>query len=313
MLLSSEVEGPAGGGAVSPPSSPSTGSAEAAQRSNPVLIVAGLGIQWAAHTTTAARRAIETADHVVSAVADPWAARWIASLNERHESLEYPRDGTPRAAIYEGMVARVLELLNQRYNVCAVFYGSPAWLAQPAHLAIARARQQGFAAQMLPGVSAVECLLTELGIEPGALGLQVYEATRFIVNAGACNPQSHLVLCQVGVIGQRASLRAAGRERVAGGLGLLQRQLSRHYPPEHALVLYEAASSPLQESRIEEHSLEKLCDACPSALSTLYVPPLAPAWVEGDVLWELTRDSPAAREAGDPNGTASHDRFQPSG
>lgn len=280
MLLFSGVEGAFGVDGVSASSHAQSSEADGTstqKRPNPALVVVGTGIQWAAHTTMAAERAIQDADRVVFAVTDPWAARWIASLNDRHESLEYPRDGTPRAAIYDGMVARVLELLNQGCNVCAVFYGSPAWLTQPAHLAIGRARQRGFKAQMLPGVSSVECLLAELGIDPGTLGFQVYEATRFLVRPSVFDPHAHLVLCQVGVIGQRASTETIARDRVAQGLELLQRLLSRHYPPQHEVVLYEAASSPIAASRIEEHRLEKLCDATPSALSTLYVPPLAPS------------------------------------
>jgi precorrin-6B methylase 1 len=243
----------------------------------PALVVVGSGIQWGAQTTAAAERAIRGADRVLFAVADPWAARWLSSLNTTSESFQYPRDGTPRADIYATMVARVLELLSQGNNVCAVFYGSPAWLTQPAHLAVRGARERGYRARMLPGISAVECLLAELGIDPGEHGLHVYEATNFLVRSFPHNPHAHLVLCQVGIVGQRRSAPALPRAGVLRGLKLLRRQLSCHYPRDHKVVLYEAPQSPLQESRVEEHSIEMLCDVSTSALSTLYVPPLPTA------------------------------------
>lgn len=260
------------------------------KRQSPSVIVVGTGIQWAAQTTAAAQGAIVAADRVLFAVTDPWAARWLTSLNERSESFEYPRDGTPRAQIYERWVLRVLESLNQGHNVCAVFYGSPAWLAQPAHWTIRRARESGYEARMLPGVSAIECLLAELGVDPGSLGLQVYEATSFVLGTNVYNPHAPLVLCQIGVMGQRNSLATTPRENVVRGLQLLSQKLGRHYPAGHRVILYEAAAGPYQSARIEEHSLEKLCDASPSPLSTLYVSPVAPSRVQPDILRELVLD-----------------------
>jgi precorrin-3B methylase len=137
------------------------------------LIVVGTGIQWAGQTTHAARRAIEQAERVLFAVADPWTVRWVRSLHPGAESLPYPQDGRPRRQIYREMVDRILAELHQGLRVCAVFYGHPGVLTRASHEAILAARNAGWPAQMLPGVSALDCLYADLGVDPGQAGCQI--------------------------------------------------------------------------------------------------------------------------------------------
>ena len=65
-------------------------------------------------------------------------------------------------------------------TVCAVFYGHPGVFARPSHLAIERTRALGHRAEMLPAVSAEDCLFADLGVDPGD-GCQSFEATNFVV------------------------------------------------------------------------------------------------------------------------------------
>jgi hypothetical protein len=71
----------------------------------------------------------------------------------------------------------------------------------PAHEAIRRARQEGHDAVMLPGVSAEDCLVADLGFDPGARGCQSFEATDFLVRHRRFDPASVLLLWQIGGIG----------------------------------------------------------------------------------------------------------------
>lgn len=243
----------------------------------PALVVAGLGILWAAQTTLAACRAIERADSVLFGVSDPWAAGWIRTLSPEAESLPYPEDGRPRAAIYRAMVARILRELHVGRRVCAVFYGSPAILTCAAHGSVRRARQEGFAARMLPGVSFLDCLFSDLGIDPGDGGCQIFEGTDLLLRRRALDVHAHLVIAQIGLIGNRSTFGAAGAPEVQRGLCALCERLAADYTRAHEVVLYEAATHPLAPFRALRLKLAELPDAAVSALSTLYVPPLAPA------------------------------------
>jgi len=237
------------------------------------LLIVGTGIQWAGQTTLAARGAIERADRVFYAVADPLAARWIKSLNASAEALPYPRDGRPRRSIYQEMTDLLLAAVRQGQRVCAVFYGHPGVLANTPHQLLQEARREGLSVRMLPGVSALDCLYTDLGVDPGRDGCQVYEATDFLLRSRLVDARVPLILCQVGLIGEEGVFDPSRTERIRSGLTVLAEVLGRHYPADTACVLYEAATHPLEPARMERVALRALADAPVSAVSTLYVPP----------------------------------------
>src|SRR5690606_35541307 len=193
------------------------GDVGATTRGRAALCVVGTGIQWGGQTTLAARAAIVDADSVLFAVANTWTARWIRELNPRATSLAYPRDGRPRRAIYDQMVETILGELERHARVCAVFYGSPAVFAQPAHAAVRRARQAGHAACMLPGVSFLDCLFSDLAIDPGERGCQVHEAGAFLLRGYTVEPRAHLILSQLALATRRTAF-VPGDPSTAEGL-----------------------------------------------------------------------------------------------
>lgn len=236
------------------------------------LFVVGIGIQWAGQTTAAARSAIERADRVLFAVADPFAADWIRSMNPAAESLRYPRDGGSRKQIYQAMVEQILIDLARGGRLCVVFYGSPAIMTLPAHLAIDRARAAGFSARMLPAVSFLDCLFCDLGVDP-AQGCQIYEASDFLQRQLPVVSEVHLILSQVALIGNRGAFSPDARQRIREGLERLTERLSRWFPPSHEVVIYEAAVNALEPARMEHIALRELSSASIEEVSTLYVPP----------------------------------------
>lgn len=247
------------------------------------LVVVGTGIQWGGQTTLGARRAIELADCVLFAVADPWAARWVRRLNPNATSLNYPRDGVPRLAIYRDMVERILAELQRGQRVCAVFYGCPAVLTRPAHEAVRQALAAGHAASMLPGVSFLDCLFADLALDPGEQGVQVYEAGDFLSRARQQDPSSHLVLSQIGLIANPYAFDPGKQDLIRGSLQLLARRLLRDYAEDHPVVVYEAAALPGERPRVERIALHELARASVSGISTLYVPPSRAAELDGEM------------------------------
>lgn len=269
---------------LSPPFAPAQDSdaraPEGDARARASLVVVGTGILWGAQTTLSAEQALRTADRVLFAVADGWTARWIRRLNPNAESLPYPTDGRPRGQIYQDMVRRILAGLQQGEHVCAAFYGSPSVLAQPAHGAVSAAREAGFEARMLPGVSALDCLYADLGVDPGQFGCAAYEAEDFLVRPRTFDAYAGLVLCQIALIGTRGVFESEPAARVHNSLILLAEQLQKVYPSTHEAVLYEASSHPLRPPRIERIALSALPEARVREVTTLYLPPLGRAAVD---------------------------------
>lgn len=236
------------------------------------LIVVGTGIQLVSHVSQESQQAIQQADVVFFLVGDPAKASWITQLNPQAESLHscYATD-KPRRQSYQEMVARILAKVRQGFKVCAVFYGHPGVFVNPSHAAIAQAGREGYPAQMLPAVSAEDCLFADLGLEPLTIGCQRFEATDFLNRNYLFEPKALLILWQIGAIDQ-AGFRPEGYSKQ--GLYRLRERLQQFYPPDHEVIVYEAAVYGVIRPVILPIPLAQLPLAPVTPISTLCIPPL---------------------------------------
>ena len=131
------------------------------------------------------------------------AEAWLASFNPRARALStLYRAGVPRRQIYAEMVDEILAAVRGGARVCAAFYGHPGVFVAPSHEAVRRAREEGYPARMLPAISAEDCLVADLGVDPGAHGWQSYEATSLLLRGHTPDPTAALVLWQVDATGK---------------------------------------------------------------------------------------------------------------
>ncbi|MBA2383358.1 MAG: methylase [Actinobacteria bacterium] len=236
------------------------------------LVVVGTGI-GAAQLTTEARAELAGADEVFFLVGDPVSEHTVLELAPSARSLaDCYEEGRSRLIAYERMVETILAPARAGRKVCAAFYGHPGMLVHPSREAIGRARAEGIEARMLPGISALDCLFADLGVDPAEAGCQTYEAGDFLRRRPAVEPRAALVLWQVGVVGQ-ATHSAAGPPRA---LAALVDALLESYPPEHELVVYEASPYPGVAPLVVRVGLGALDASAVSHRSTVYVPPRAP-------------------------------------
>jgi uncharacterized protein YabN with tetrapyrrole methylase and pyrophosphatase domain len=236
------------------------------------LLVVGTGIKLVGQTTLEAFESIQRADRLLYLVNDPTTAAWLHGLNPTAESLEdcYV-EGISRQRIYRTMAARIVSAVRAGFQVCAAFYGHPGIFVDASHEAIRRARREGFSARMLPGISSEDCLVTDLGVDPGENGWQSFEATDFLLSRRRFDPSSPLILWQVGVLGE-VSVRD-NMECRPERLEVLVSTLRRSYPAHHPVVLYEAAQFPVCDPMIRRVPLAKLAQQKILPMMTLYIPP----------------------------------------
>ena len=238
------------------------------------LVVVGTGITGIGQITLEAVAAIERAERVFYLVIDPVTEQWIRERNASATSLaDLYKERKPRRRTYKEMAHRLVTSVTSGLNVCAAFYGHPGVLVEPSHAAIRSLRRQGYAARMLPGVSADACLVADVGVNPGDRGLQSFEATEFLLSRHRFDPMSELILWQVGVLGDVGSRQGAVVAR-PDRLLLLTNVLRRHYPANHRVILYYAPTFPTHRPRIQRLSLDRLAKAKVSPLALLYVPAL---------------------------------------
>ena len=234
------------------------------------LVVVGSGIQVRSHISTQASVFVRDADKVFFIIPDGLGDEWMLELNASAESLApIYKSHSQRLNAYQAIVEHILEPVRRGLNVCAVFYGHPGVFVLPSHEAIKQARAEGYRAWMCPGVSAEDCLFADLGIDPATVGCQTYEATDFLLNAPALDTRSHLVLWQVGGIGNTGQ----PKNQKAQGVHILTEVLLTHYPADHIVTVYEAPPLSQYSPRIVPIPLAQLPTVKLTSISTLSVPP----------------------------------------
>ncbi|MCB1033046.1 MAG: hypothetical protein KDD47_04340 [Acidobacteria bacterium] len=251
------------------------------------LVVVGTGIASVAHTTLEAKGHMEQSDKLLYVVTDPVAKAWLHRLNPSAESLsDCYQDGRHRRQAYRCMTDRILSWVRREgVTVCAAFYGHPGVFVDCSHAAVAQAREEGFEARMLPGVSAEDCLFADLGFDPAKRVCQTFEATDFLLRRPRFDPGSHLVIWQIGVIGD-PTFSATGTYR-PGGLGILRDVLLEDYPEDHETVVYVASQYATAKPLILPTPLGQLGEEEPPGIATLYVAPHGPRPTDPEMVRRL--------------------------
>lgn len=236
------------------------------------LLIVGSGIGVAGRMSLEARSAARRAEKLYYLVAEPAAERWLRRLNPTAASLAgCYAEGRPRISAYEKMVEAMLAPAREGARVCGVFYRHPGVLAYPSHEAIRRARASGLRARMLPAVSAADCLYADLAIDPGAVGMQSFEATEFMVHGRRPDTTAYLLLWQADVVGELRYIRGGvGRDRLTA----LAARLQQFYGPSHGVVLYEAPQYPICPPVIVWTTIGEIPNHHPMGL--VLVPPAGP-------------------------------------
>jgi precorrin-6B methylase 1 len=248
------------------------------------LTVVGTGIDVGGQLTPQAQAAFVGADEALYLVGDPVAVRLLEGMNPKARSLHgLYREGKDRLTTYGEMVEAMLGPARSGHDVCAAFYGHPGVFVYPARVAMDRAREDGLRVRMFPGISSLDCLFADLGLDPAVSGCQIYHATDFVLNRTTPDPTAFLLLLQISVIAQPAHVDQADWSH----LPVLVEYLRELYPPEHEVIAYEASPLPLIPPAVERLPLSGLAGAELSVGMTLVVPPAATATADPTMLRRL--------------------------
>jgi Tetrapyrrole (Corrin/Porphyrin) Methylases len=191
------------------------------------------------------------------------------------------------------MVARILEALRKHRRVCAVFYGHPGIFVWPSYKAIELAHKEGYRAYMLPAVSSLDALFSDVGFDPSRYSCQILEATDMLVRGRKPDSTASVVIFQAACVGD-LGYNSKGYD--GRNVPVFAEYLSQFYGSEYEIILYEAAQYPVCKPRIERVKIGKLPSTRLSGITTLYIPPKdLPAADEG-MLSQLGLGFPKFRE-----------------
>lgn len=237
----------------------------------PNLIVVGAGIKSLAHLTEETKRIIQSADKVLYLLTEDNLKSWIRKNSKQSESLEAIYfNYTKRADSYYNITNYIIEQYHKVNTLCVVFYGHPSVFASSALDAVRQITQANGKAVILPAVSALDCLFSDLQIDPGQLGCFSIDSTELLLYQRRPDILSHLILWQVYNLGMHDTLTSPK-------LPFLIQYLQDYYPHNHPVCIYEASVLPTHKPRIDWIALHELDRATITPISTLYIRPVKQA------------------------------------
>jgi len=252
------------------------------------LSVLGSGIMHPDIIIDTEQRIINS-DYIFYSVNDYVTKGWINHLRPDSYDLSILySESIDRHDTYTRMAEALLYHVRRGRRVVAIFYGHPGIFAAPGHRAIQVARQEGHQARMRPGISALDCLIADIGFDPALPGMVTYEATDMLLHRRRVDPTLHVVIWQVGVVGEFGYNRQGYGNR---GLEALTDALAAAYGPDWAITHYIGAQYVGIEPRIERLTVGSLREPDTArklnTLSTFYIPPKEVLDIDGDMALAL--------------------------
>lgn len=213
------------------------------------LIIVDTGVIAPNQVTVEGHRWIQQADRVLFLGADPVAERWLNVLNKNVEQLH-------RLETADEIIERTTSHLQLGLTVCLVLHGQSALHAQVRRAAIALG-DGDIPVEAVPALSPLNCLISDLGIDPLRDGCQIFAAERFVELQRRPDTSNALILslCEDTACQELTSILRAG------------------YGPDHVVTLYEPSRYALLDPVVLARSLSQLDDAVLQDVSYIYVPP----------------------------------------
>lgn len=168
------------------------------------LILLGYGVDDSLQISVGAQRVLASAGTAYTIGLPPNLARFLAA--QRIDTVDLSDRFTPGRA-YDEAYLDVADVLLRRAAeerpVILLTYGNPLFLNSLARFVVVQARQRKLTVDVRPAVSQFDQIVSDLGLDVGAAGLQLFDVRRLLRRTPQVNPQVPLLLLQL------AGLRAA--------------------------------------------------------------------------------------------------------
>jgi precorrin-3B methylase len=199
--------------------------------------------------------------------------------------VSFYEQGKSRLPTYRRMAAEVVNAAIAESPVCFASYGHPLVYCYPSILIQRAAKLLDLRVEILPGVSSLDTLMVDLGIDFAADGLQMYEATDVLLRRRPIQNDVACVLWQANVV---AEPNYETSRRPAEHFLALQNYLLEFYPPEHPVTLVCSKTFPLLKSIVEAYKIGTLAADLGRGPQggNLYIPPLRRREIQDQELLE---------------------------
>ena len=258
--------------------------------------IVGTGIVGGHQLTREAEEVIRRCRHTFVIDSGYGLPDYLRTLSPRVTELGvFYEPGKDRVPTYRRMAAEVVAAAVAEPPVCLATYGHPWIYCYPTTLITRAAPLLGLHVEVFPGISSLDTLLVDLGIDIALDGIQMYEATDLLLRRRPLQTDVACVIWQPTVVGDPGY--RVGRYEEEQFLPL-QTYLCDLYPGDHEAVLVTTKTFPLARSVVRRTRIGDLAAELAQApqVATLYIPPLEARPVENFALLEtmLAGESEAA-------------------
>jgi tetrapyrrole methylase family protein / MazG family protein len=221
----------------------------------PSITIVGIGPGSTKYLTGEAKEALLAAEKVVFRMGSHPVYHWLKDQRRHVVCFDIlytvPLAGG-RATMYELMTDALLKEVEVRGTACYAVPGNPGVLEDTTAQLRMRTAEKGIDLKIVPGMSFLDLIYAELGIDP--LGLQIVLPRRHL-QSGLFSTRTALLVCQVDP-------------------QVTQESLLKQYPPDHRVTLIWTAGLPDYALESKEIDLKQLTAEFTDRLSfaSLYVP-----------------------------------------
>ncbi len=238
------------------------------------IYIVGLGVLNVDHLTRETERVIGRSNEVLYVDTGVATRTYLERLCPRATSLfetSYEEAGA-RLNAYGHMAARVIDAALDHAPVTFAMHGHPIVGVYAPFLIRDMAGLLSLKVQVLPGISAMDCLFAELMVDPCIGGMQMYEASDLLLRRRPLQPDVPALIWQVGCVETCLhTMRVSRTERYER----LRSHLLRFYPPRHQAAAVFSAPHPLMPSTVHHFAIQEICNHAQLLHSgfTLFIPP----------------------------------------
>ncbi|OAX36330.1 tetrapyrrole methylase [Rhizopogon vinicolor AM-OR11-026] len=237
------------------------------------LTIAGSGISSVSHITLGTLSYIKGSNKIFYFVCDPVIEAFIHdnSTADCFDLSVFYDNNKGRYDSYIQVCEVVLKDVRAGRDVLGVFYGHPGAFVSPSHRTIAVARQEGYEAKMLPGISAGDYMFADLEFDPALSGCNTCEATEILLRDKPLGPSVQNIIWQVG------SVCVVDMEFSKSKFHLLVDRLEKDFGPDYKVVHYIGAVLPQSTTIMDTFTIADLRKGDIAkqfnTVLTLYIPP----------------------------------------
>lgn len=245
------------------------------QYREPDIYVVGLGIKGIEHVTRETEAAFRRSNEILAVATHPAVLTYLESMGPKVTNLHTIsyREDEHRLDAYDTMAASVLAAALEHPPVTFALYGHPMIYVLPSRQVMQAAPYLGLKAEVQPGISSLDTIFCDLGIDPASDGLQMYEATDLLLRRRPLQPDVPCLIWQVGTVESVLYSTAMSRpERFSR----IKEYLLQFYPPEHELIAVYSTHHPLLDPTMTKFKLGEM-EAHHYDLHqglTVYIPPV---------------------------------------